>query len=374
MDKKKDNYTVECKLCHSDIIIKYEGSQSLDKHLKTKKHVKMETSQKLSQSISNFVVPIEAKIETEVAKAELVCVYHNVAHGLSYNSLNCQIKLSSVLYCDSKIANKITCGTHAQQVTGYALKNNYYFSVSSDASNMGNIKTYPYAVQYFDSKYGIRKQVLDFNSDPYETSRDIFSNIIRITKNCDLKLKQITAYSADNAAVNYAIHTSVYQKLKDESNQIIKANCNCHIINNCVKKSLNSLSIDIENIILKIFNEFSSSAMTTVKLKECFDFAGIEYKDLLRHIPARWLSLLPAIDRLIFCWPAVKMYFLMKGKINVRSLYGNLFHMGLQILISMKKMNVKEKAYRKHIYILYIILCKNFTQLFYLSKMILAQY
>lgn len=159
MDKKKDNYTVECKLCHSDIIIKYEGSRSLDKHLKTKKHVKMETSQKLSQSISNFVVPIAAKIETEVAKAELVCVYHNVAHGLSYNSLDCQIKLSSVLYCDSKIANKITCGRtkaaalarnvlapYAQQVTGYALKNNYYFSVSSDASNMGNIKTYPYAV------------------------------------------------------------------------------------------------------------------------------------------------------------------------------------------------------------------------------------
>lgn len=138
--RKKDDYTAECKLCHTDILIKYEGCRSLNKHITTKKHVKMEMSQKLSQSISKFVVPTETNIETQIARAELVCVYHNVVHGLSYNSIDCQIKLSAVLHCDSRIANNITCGRtkaaaiarnilapYSQQVTVDALKKNYYF-------------------------------------------------------------------------------------------------------------------------------------------------------------------------------------------------------------------------------------------------------
>lgn len=133
---------------------------------------------------------------------------------------------------------------------------------------------------------------------------------MRITNDSDLKIKQITSYSAANAAVNYGIHNSVYQKFKDALDQIIKANCNCHILNNCVNRSLTELFVDIENIIIKIFSEIGSSAMNNEQLKDCFVFAGIEYKELMRHIATRWVSLLPAIDRLIFCWPVVKMYFL----------------------------------------------------------------
>lgn len=89
--KKKDEHTAFCKLCQTDVSVKYEGSLSLNKHIKTKKHSKMISSQKISQNISNFVVPAENKTEKLIAKAELTSVFHNVVHGLSYNSLDCQI-------------------------------------------------------------------------------------------------------------------------------------------------------------------------------------------------------------------------------------------------------------------------------------------
>lgn len=343
--RKKDEHTAWCKLCLTDVSIKYEGSTALKKHMKTKKHLKMHLSQKMSRSILNFAVPAENKVETQVARAELSCVFHNVLHGLSYNSLDCQIKMSSSIYNDSTIANKISCGRtksaaitrnvlgpYAQEKVAKALQKCWYFSISNDASNIGNVKTFPYAVQYFDAANGIQKQILDFYADPDEASKDIFANLIRITNENNLKVEQITSYSADNANVNYGAHNSVFQKLKNENSRILKANCNCHILNNCIKNALNALSVDVENIVIKIYNEFSSSAGTTKKLKECFEFANIEYKKLLRHVPTRWLSLLPAIDRLLYSWPAVKRYFLQKGETNCRKVLWEFVSSGISSL------------------------------------------
>lgn len=303
----------------------------MEKHRQTKKHIKIVSSQKISGNLQNFLVKKDSSEENEISKAELVSVFHNVTHGLSYNSLDCQMKLAPVVYPDSKIAAKMSCGRtkaaaitrnvlapFAQEQVVTELKDAEYFSVGSDASNIGNIKTFPYAVQYFNPETGISRKLLDFYEDPFESSKDIFEKIKTVTEENDLKLSQLTAYSADNASVNYGIHNSVFQKLKETNDHLIKANCNCHVINNCVKYALKALSVDIEGIVIKTFNEFSSSSTKTAKLKDCFEFASIEYKELLRHVPTRWLSLMPALDRLLHCWPAVKQYFLVKGEDECR--------------------------------------------------------
>lgn len=331
MDRKKDEFSAKCKWCLSEFSIKYEGCRAVNKHLNSQRHVNISKSRAMSTTISKFTVPREINKEIVISRAELACVYHNVVHGLSYNSLDCQVKLCSKIYNDSSISVNMSLGRtkaaaiarnvlapYAQKSLVHALLCSGFFSISNDASNIGNIKTFPYAVQYFNETNGIEKKILEFYEDPAEGSKDIFKKLMEITKNNNLEMSQVTAYSADNASVNYGMHNSVFQKLKLENERIVKANCNCHVINNCVKNALNTLSCDIENIVIKSFNEFSTSAKKTEKLKQCFDFADIEYKSLLRHVPTRWLSLLPTIDRLVLSWPAVKKYFLLKGKENSR--------------------------------------------------------
>lgn len=90
------------------------------------------------------------------------------------------------------------------------MKNSHYFAISSDASNVGNIKTFPFAVQYFHERSGICQKLLDFYEDPDETSKDIFKCLKQITVDAGLDLNQISAYSADNVSVNYGKHNSVY--------------------------------------------------------------------------------------------------------------------------------------------------------------------
>jgi hypothetical protein len=44
------------------------------------------------------------------------------------------------------------------------------FYVACDASNKGNLKLYPVAIQYFDLESGIISAILDFYEDSDETS------------------------------------------------------------------------------------------------------------------------------------------------------------------------------------------------------------
>jgi len=129
-------------------------------------------------------------------------------------------------------------------------------------------------------------------------------------------MSNLVSYSADNAAVNYGKFHSVFTNLRKINSNIIKANCNCHVLHNAAKHALHDMPYDVESLVIKVYNEFSSSAKNIEKLKECYDFVDNEYSKLLKHVPTRFLTLFRALDRLIKNWQAVKTYFLSKEKVS----------------------------------------------------------
>ena len=183
----------------------------------------------------------------------------------------------------------------------------------SGASNSGNAKLYPCTVQYFHGEQGVQYGLLEFYEDPHETSRAIYEQIVDITEKNALRVNQISAYGADKAFVNFGKHNSVFQKLKEVNPHIMKGNCKCHLIHNTLKNAnriFSATGYDAEAIVLKIHSEFSCSAKRADSLKEFCEFTSVQYKEILRHVPTRWLSLLPAIQWILECWPALKCYFL----------------------------------------------------------------
>jgi len=119
-----------------------------------------------------------------------------------------------------------------------------------------------------------------------------------ITETNGLCVSQTSAYGADNASIHFGKHNSVYQKLKEVSPHIEKGNYKCHLIHNTLKNAnriLSAAGYDVESIVLKIYSEFSCSAKKVESLKEFCMFTSVQYKEILRHVPTRWLSLLPAI-------------------------------------------------------------------------------
>jgi hypothetical protein len=172
---------------------------------------------------------------------------------------------------------------------------------------------YPLVVQYFAKEEGIKIGLLDFYEDANETSESISRQIEKVVHKNNLDFANISSFAADNASVNFGKNVSVYEKLKAHVPNLIKANCKCHILHNCVKYGMKSFSFDMELLVLKVFSEFSAYAKRTKELKSFFDFVNQEYKEVLRHVATRWLSLLPALERLLN-WPALRSYFVSQGE------------------------------------------------------------
>jgi hypothetical protein len=188
-----------------------------------------------------------------------------------------------------------------------------FYSLASDASNRGNKKLFPVAFRYRTPKNGVENKVLDFYDDPVETCAGIANQIkARLTEN-SLSMENISSYLADNASVHFGKHNSVFQKLQQLNPATQRANCPAHILHNCAKQAADKLDVDMESLVVKIFNHFSSAAKRITELKNVFQFLGEDYEDMLRHVGTRWLTLYPATERLSKCWPAIKSYFLSLG-------------------------------------------------------------
>lgn len=61
---------------------------------------------------------------------------------------------------------------------------------------------------------------------------------------------------------------------------------------------------------MKIYNYFSIFTVRTEILKDFCQECDVEYSKLLYHSKTRWLSLYPAIERLLILFEPLKNYFL----------------------------------------------------------------
>uniref|UniRef100_H3ACH3 DUF4371 domain-containing protein n=1 Tax=Latimeria chalumnae TaxID=7897 RepID=H3ACH3_LATCH len=220
--------------------------------------------------------------------------------------------------CGKTKCEAICCNVIAPHSVETVLKELHvsFFSISSDASNKGNRKLFPLCIRYFTNS-GIKDRVLDFYEDSEETSDAISAKIKLILKNCNLEISSLSTYAADNASVNYGKHHSAFQNLKQEVPYLIPTICHRHIIHNTAKFAAKALGkMNVETLTMKVYNEFSCSAKNVAELRECFEFVNLDWQNVLRHVPTRWLSLYPAVCRLVEKWPAVKSYFLSQGEYN----------------------------------------------------------
>jgi hypothetical protein len=172
---KEDDTKGYCKLCKITFTVAYDGLKSLTHHAASKKHKYSESATDMSQRISSFFTSKGSTQSEKVSIAELTEVYHNIKHHISYVAQDCSIKVLKQIITDSDIIKQMTGGRtkctaitnqvlypYSMELVQEDLKNEIPFSIATDASNKGNRKFYPVAIQYFSPKNGICHKILDF--------------------------------------------------------------------------------------------------------------------------------------------------------------------------------------------------------------------
>lgn len=312
-----------CVLCKIEFSVANKGFRAVVDHESSAQHRKNETAASVSKAITTYFTKPNTQDADLVIASEITHIYHCIKHNQSYNSMDCILKLTKQTHSDSAIGKKISCGrTKAEAIVRGLLapkiiddvlqrvkRNDVYFSVQIDASNHKNRKFIPLVVQYFSLEKGIQNKLVDFYEVTEETADSLFLYLKKSLQSLGLSFENVTSLSADNTNYNFGCKNSIYTRMNSENPRIIKANCYAHIMHNCLKHCIEQLSVDIENILNKFFHYFAKSAKRRECLKNVHDFFNMEFKELLKYCPTRWLSLLPAVERTLLSWPALKEYF-----------------------------------------------------------------
>ncbi|CAF3343027.1 unnamed protein product [Rotaria socialis] len=294
-------------------------------------HVAHQTSMKtFEKSTLIKTLAVLASESDQISAAEGMIVYHEVKHGYSYISQACGTNLIKSLFeSSSSVAKSLSCGKTKSRAIACNIFGPYFtkkvidqvleaqfYSLSYDASNKGNCKTYPFTVQFF-SDVGVKRVLIQFIEDPHETAEDIFKNACRVINDFQLKIEHLTSVSANNTNVNFGEHHSVFRLFKNEAPHIVQGILKRLSYIEFIKFKLKifkhaheALPIDIESVLCKIYSHFSRSTKRIEELKAYYEFVQSEYTTLLQHILTRCLSLLRSIERLLEKYELIKLYFL----------------------------------------------------------------
>ena len=198
-----------------------------------------------------------------------------------------------------------------------------FCGVATDGSNHGSVKLFPVVIQYFDWKNGgLMSKLIEVQSTPNKTA-DTIAQHLKETLEKNGLLEKCISFTGDNCNTMFRglqpkeEGGNVFAMLKKllQKKTLIGVGCPAHILNNCVHHGTDTMSIDIDNLIFKIYQYFYIYTVRTEKLKEYCTFVDIEYRKLLSHSRTHWLSLFPGIARLIQMFPALRSFFLSPNKL-----------------------------------------------------------
>ena len=127
----------------------------------------------------------------------------------------------------------------------------------------------------------------------------------------NLPMKNLISLSSDGPNVNKSIHRKINESLKAGGNPGLLdfEPCNLHTVHNAFRKGLNCFGSDAEELTFDMYQFFKQQPVRREDFKDLQLEYNMDESLFLRHVPSRWLTLLPAMTRVLTNWKVSMEYF-----------------------------------------------------------------
>ena len=297
-------------------------------HCESKSHLEQAKLQKSQTKLSFKCISSDEDLKRTTAELQMA-----VLTAASNVPLAVHDRLSPTIrkvFPDSKIASKYhSASTKATCMLNEAvaptllhslleLMKVHPFSLSVDGSNDSGLeKMNPVTIRLFDpAQNSIVTRFLDMCTSTSGTAEGIFTVI-------DNKMKELlqsstpwalcTSVSVDNTAVNIGVRDSLKTRVTKCNPAIFFNGCPCHILHNAAQKAAESFAgccgFDVEELVIDLYYWFEKSTKRKNKLRSYCTFCDQEYREIVKHVSTRWLSLEIAVQCTLKQLPSLTSYF-----------------------------------------------------------------
>ncbi|XP_070379490.1 uncharacterized protein [Dermacentor albipictus] len=317
-----------CVLCDSSINCRQHGVTAIRRHAATKRHIDSANQHrdtsgvvqrpKTTQSTLELTSQRNIPLNDQVTHAETLFVLGMTLKGIPYSWADTATDLYPKMFPDSEIAKKFSCkrsktsyivsdglGSYFKKLVVDELnKADVFYSIAIDETPIPEqrCQQLDVVVRYFSDK---AQQVVVEHLQSYRlgsATAEILAGEIQKAM-MDLPQKNFICFFTDGPNVM----KSLKKKMQEAYPNIIDlGECCLHKVHNSFARGLNAFGSDIEGVVIDVYYFFKNSAVQSAAMKAEQVTLGLPETVFLRHVSSRWLTLGPAVDRLIEQYPAVK--------------------------------------------------------------------
>lgn len=324
MPVERDNSKALCKFCKCELLAKLSD---LKKHVNSQKHIKssqpFSSARQTKLDASQYVST--QKLATSEAEGwlSMAIAEHTAFLAADHLSEGCKKVFNDSHAAKNMKLHRTKCrnivvnilAPHFVESLQQDIGGARYSILIDESTDISVVKLLGVVVRYFSKQ--LQKIVctyLGLVELEDGTASSIVSAIIKMLENVKLDPKKLIGVGVDNAAVNTGINKGVCELLKEqlELPHLIMVRCVCHSIQLAVSHAVGeTLPRNIDHMVRETYNWFGHSSKRQMLYKTLYETLndGKCPLQIPRVCDTRWISLEPAVTRILSQWEELRMHF-----------------------------------------------------------------